>query len=167
MDKQILLDDLDASTENLIKTVAQFDDHNFNYKPSDEEWSAAQVAEHLLILEITANKAISGETIPTNRAPDAKIALIKRAMEDGTKRTAPERVKPSNLITDPQAAIEKFKKQRSKLREAIINADLTEACVSFKHTALGTLTRWEWIYFNIYHLQRHLQQMKRLQSSEV
>jgi len=162
MNKEILLTDLDACTENFSTLLQQFDNHTFIQKRSENEWSPAQIAEHLLVLEITALKAINGKTIPTNRPANNKVPLIKWAMEDVTKRVAPESVLPPNLITDVESAIEKIKQQRDRLREAVITLDLSEACVLFKHPALGTLTRWEWIYFTIYHMQRHLQQMKRL-----
>lgn len=164
MNKEILLTDLDACTKNFLDVLTKFDKDNFIQKQSDNGWSPAQVTEHLLLLEITSNKAISGETIPTNRPPDEKIPLIKWAMEDTTKRVAPESVLPANRLTDSASAIEKIKQQRDKLRQAVINLDLSEACVLFKHPALGTLTRWEWMYFTIYHMQRHLKQLKRLQN---
>jgi hypothetical protein len=165
MNKEILFADLDACTKNFLDVLLQFDRTNFIEKRSASEWSAAQVAEHLLLLEITAVKAIRGETIPTNRPADEKVPLIKWAMEDKTKRVAPESVLPSNRITDPQTAIEKIKQQRDTFREAVTDLDLSQACMSFKLPALGTLTRWEWIYFTIYHTQRHVQQMKSLQGN--
>jgi hypothetical protein len=163
MDKEKLLNDLDTSTRYFLEVISCFDIENFGYKPSDAEWSAAQITEHLLLLEAAAIKALSGETIPTNRATDEKMALIKWAMEDATKRQAPETVQPSNNGIDLQSAIENLKQQRDKLREAVSISDLTEACISIKHPALGTLTKWEWVYFTIYHMQRHLEQMKKLQ----
>ncbi len=165
MNKEILFADLDACTKKFLDILLQFDRTNFIEKRSANEWSPAQVAEHLLLLEITANKAISGETIPTNRPADEKVTLIKWAMDDNTKRVAPESVLPSNRITDPQTANEKMAQQRDILREAVTNLDLSQACMSFKHPALGTLTRWEWIYFTIYHMERHLQQIKILQGN--
>lgn len=165
MNKETILADLDTCTQSFLDTLRHFNKNDFIQKPSVDLWSPAEVAEHLLLLEITANKAITGTTIPTNRAPDKKIPLIKWAMEDSTKRVAPASVLPSNRITDPDTAIEKVTQQRTSLREAITNLDLSEACTSFKHPALGTLTRWEWVYFTIYHMQRHLQQIKQPESS--
>ncbi|MEO6583794.1 MAG: DinB family protein [Ferruginibacter sp.] len=162
MNKDLLLRELDASIKNMLDTLSTFDKESFTIKPSDIKWSAAQVTEHLLLLEAIAIKALSGETIPTNRAADEKIALIKWAMEDATKRQAPETVQPSNEGIDLQAAIEKLKQQRDKLREVVSTSDVTEACISIKHPALGTLTKWEWVYFTIYHMQRHLEQIKKL-----
>lgn len=164
MNKETLLADLDASTKKISEALSQFDATNFNSRPLDGGWPAAQVAEHLLMLEISANKALSGETIPTNREPDKKISLIKWAMDDETKRQAPERVQPTGTYTEPQQLIEKIKQQRDKLREAVTTSDVTEACISFKHPALGTLTKWEWVYFTIYHMQRHVKQLQRLQA---
>lgn len=158
----MLLADLDASTKDIVETLLHFNAETFVDKPSGEEWSAAEIAEHLLMLEVSANRVLGGDAIPTNRPPDEKIAMIKWGMEDETKRQAPDRVKPGGVYTNPQQLIEKLKQQRDQLREAVTAADITEACTSSKHPVMGTLTKWEWVYFIIYHMQRHARQLKRL-----
>lgn len=163
MDKNTLLSELDASSQQLLQHLSFFSADDFNQKLSDLEWSAAQIAEHLLLLEMVAIKVIAGKTIPTNRPPDQKCGVIKGSMEDmGTKYKAPEVIWPSSEPKDPQTMIAQFQVQRDQLKKMIAATDITEACMSFKHTSLGTLTRLEWVYFAIYHTQRHLQQMLRL-----
>ncbi|MDB5253195.1 MAG: hypothetical protein JWP27_2364, partial [Flaviaesturariibacter sp.] len=123
----------------------------------------AQVAEHLLILDIVANKVLAGETIESNRPPDSKIDLIRSAMEDAsTPRTAPDHVVPGHVDKRPDQFRESFQHQRSALKTKIDTLDLSEACKAHKHPALGTLTRLEWIYFTIYHTHRHIGQLARL-----
>jgi len=164
MDKEVLLSDLEKSTQSLLEQLSRFNTENFNYKPSDTEWSAAQVAEHLLILETLANKIMRGESIATNRPADSKTIMIKLAMEDiNTKRPAPEMVQPSHNFKDAEQIKNQFIKQRELLKQVIDTTDITEACINGKHPALGTLTKLEWIYFIVHHTQRHLHQMMRLE----
>lgn len=164
MNKDIIISDLTTSTENFIKQLSIFTPENFNYTPSDKAWSAAQISEHLLKLEILANKIMRGQTVPTNRAADGKISMIKWAMNDvNSKRTAPEIVEPSGEYKDAEQLRDQIIKQRELIKEIIDTTDITDACMSGKHPALGTLTKLEWIYFIIYHTQRHLQQMKTLE----
>ena len=165
MDKEILLSELDASTKNLFESLSGFNETNFNYNPSETGWSPAQITEHLLLLEIVANKALTGETIPTNRPPDKKIALIKWAMEDETKRVAPPVVIPSNTLKNVDELVQQLKKHREKLRAIAADADLSDACMSIKHPALGTLTKLEWVYFTICHCNRHVRQMNKIKAS--
>ncbi|MFN2440489.1 MAG: DinB family protein [Chitinophagaceae bacterium] len=166
MDKHKLMSDLELSTLELLQYISDFRIELFNLSSEDKRWSAAQIAEHLLILEVIANKALAGKTISTNRPPDEKINLIKTAMSDmNTKRIAPEIVTPSAELKDPKQMIEEIKTQRALLKKAIGEMDMTEACVSFKHPGLGTLTRYEWVYFTIFHTQRHLKQLQEVKNS--
>jgi hypothetical protein len=164
MTKEILLSGLEKTTQQLMNILLSFTPERFNEKPAENEWSAAQIAEHLLKVDMSTCKALSGEAIPSNRPPDAKIDIIKQAMDDdNTRRVAPERVYPSSEHWEPVVIIQQIKKQKAFLKEAILGADVTEACMSFKHPALGTMTKMEWVAFNIHHTERHLRQLKGLQ----
>jgi uncharacterized damage-inducible protein DinB len=162
MNKEIILAEWQQITERLTELIASFSPEAFNRKPVENGWSAAQVAEHLLKVELSTRHALKSETIPTNRPPDEKIPLIKNAMESDTKRVAPELVKPADTWQEPQAIAEALQKQREQVKALINELDLTEACRLYKHPSLGTLTRLEWVYFNIYHAERHLRQMQQL-----
>lgn len=162
-----MLADLETSFQKLEQTVVQFPPQEFNKQPSDTSWSAAQIVEHLLILEKLAIQAIRGETIPSTRAADSKTSIIKWAMEDETKRVAPQIVMPSGNMKDKQELLQALKEAREKLKTAINDVDITEACKAFKHPALGTLTRLEWIFFTIVHTDRHRRQIDELKKSTV
>lgn len=163
MDKAQLLAELDASTEGLLQTLQTFDDAGFNRQPSSTEWSPAGIAEHLLILDVIANKILRTEAVPSTRPSDSKAALIRQVMEDsGTKRVAPETVLPKGGEKKVSEMVAALRLQRDALKEAIQTTNLSEACTTRKHPALGTLTRLEWIHFIIHHTERHRQQMERL-----
>lgn len=162
MTKETLLADLEQSTRKLTETLLQFTTDTFTERPSERAWSAAQIADHLVKVYFSAVKALSGETIPTNRPPDQKMALIKQAMESENKRVAPERVQPSDIAAKCSELIQNLKGLEERLKKIIEESDITEACVSFKHPALGTMTKMEWAAFNNYHTRRHIKQLERL-----
>ena len=165
MDKHRLTSDLDFSTAQLLQWLANYSSEKFNFSPDGMRWSPAQIVEHLLMLEVIANKALMGKTVTTNRPPDEKINIIKTVMADiDTKRIAPEIVAPSAELKDQKILIEQIKSQRELLKKAIAELDLTEACTSFKHPGLGTLTRFEWVYFTIFHTERHLKQLQEFEN---
>ena len=112
-------------------------------------------------------KALKSETIPTNRPPEQKLALIKEAMESSTKRVAPGMVTPSESRHEPQEMAQQLIKQRELVKRLISGLDLTEACRVYKHPSLGTLTRLEWVYFNLYHAERHIRQMEGLKAAVI
>lgn len=162
MNKEIILADWQQTTDRLKVLIAFFTPDTFNQHPTESGWSAAQIAEHLLKVDRSTCQALKSKTVPTNRPPDQKIALIKDAMEGGTKRVAPEVVKPSGEFCEPQQMVAELTKQREQVKALISELDLTDACKDYKHPSLGTMTRLEWIYFNIYHAERHMRQMEGL-----
>ena len=162
MNKDALLANLQQSTERLLRELSLFTPENFNSKPSEEEWSAANVAEHLLKIEIFANKALRSETAAADREPDKMISYLKDRMEDNNKRKASEITSPTGEHKDLDEMIAQFQTQRKSLAEAIETMDMTEACIGMPHPVVGVMTRMEWVAFVIYHTDRHLRQLRRL-----
>lgn len=164
MNKQTLVNDLNASLAEVQEAIAGFNEQTFAAPPRSGGWSAAQVAEHLIVTEAAAAKALAGDTVVNNRDPAAKVPLIEAVMRDETKRMAPPMVMPAGRVTTPQQAAEMLNRQRQKLVDAVnTNNDLTDACTAYKHPALGTLTKWEWVHFVVHHMRRHLKELQRLQ----
>lgn len=164
MNKETVLAEWQEITDRLSEMILSFNPAVFNQKRSENNWSAAQIAEHLLRVDLSTFRALKAETVPTNRPPDQKNALIKDAMQSDTKRVAPDMVMPSGKHHEPKAIAQRIKDQREGIKNMISDLDLTEACKVYKHPALGTLTRLEWVYFNIYHADRHMRQMQQLQT---
>lgn len=162
MNNDVILAEWQQITDRLSDLIVTFSPEAFLLQPSPDKWSAAQQAEHLLKVDMTTYQALKSETVPTNRPPDGKVALIREAMECNTKRIAPERVQPSATALEPQAIEEQITALREKVAGLVGELDLSEACHVYKHPSLGTLTRLEWVYFNMHHAERHIRQMEEL-----
>lgn len=162
MNNDVILVDWQKITERLSFLIVSFSPAAFLLTPSPEKWTAAQQAEHLLKVDMTTYQALKSETIPTNRPPDQKILLIREAMEGDTKRMAPEIVQPSDTQHEPEKMAIQIRALRERVARLIGDLDLSEACRVYKHPSLGTLTRLEWIYFNMHHAERHMRQMEGL-----
>jgi hypothetical protein len=65
--------DINRSSDELGRVLADFPTYKFNKKPTANTWSAGDVAEHLMILETLVNKVLKGRTRSTNRNPDQKL----------------------------------------------------------------------------------------------
>ncbi|MBB1285890.1 DinB family protein [Flavisolibacter sp. BT320] len=165
MNNDVILAEWQQTTDRLSTLILSFSPEIFFLQSSPARWSAAQQAEHLLKVDMTTYQALKSETVPTNRPPDQKIPLIREAMESDTKRIAPERVQPSATKLEPQAIAAQIIALRQKLAGLIRELDLSEACRVYKHPSLGTLTRREWVYFNIHHAGRHIRQMEELKEA--
>ncbi len=120
--------------------------------------------EHILITEGLVNNVLKGKTRATDiRDPEKKIEIIQTAFEDHTKKyQAGGPILPTSNSFDPLSGIEKFKAQRKLLEEIIKTEDLSQTCDDFRHFGFGYLTRVEWVYFNIYHGDRHRVQIENL-----
>ena len=126
MKAEQLATELNASTLELIECLSRFTPETADQKQNEEEWSAAEVGEHLLIVETIANRVLRGDTIVTSRPPDEKMGLIERAMVDlNTKRIAPDSVLPSGKAGNLQTILKGLQKQRELLLEVIESEDLT------------------------------------------
>lgn len=164
MTKEMLLAEWDQTTQTLLTALSGFTPERFTEKPSENEWSAAQIAEHLWKLDQSTCKTLRGETEPTaGRPPDEKIALIKERMEATVKRIAPEAMQPSNEVFEQRPLLQKLQQQQAMMKDAFLSSDETETCTSFQHPVLGLMTKMEWMAFAIYHVQRHLRQLAQLE----
>lgn len=159
--KNELLKDLDDTMENLVQTVSSFKEEDIDKIPFEGSWTAGQTSEHLLKSNVT--KLLYGDTKKTGRKPDENIRQTKELMLDfGKKMTAPDFNTPTNEKHDKVQIINSFKKVHSEAREAAETLDLTETCTGFELPGSGMFTRLEWLYFMIYHYQRHTHQLKNI-----
>jgi uncharacterized damage-inducible protein DinB len=160
-----LQSNLTAVTEKLIKQLQLFTPENFTQKPQEQAWSAAEVAEHLFITNKNISKVLRAEGASPNRASDQKVANFKEALLNrATKLEAPETVKPTGTIQSQQELIAGLKEQSQLLNQIVEEKDLNELCTVYPHPRLGRLTRLEWLYFIIYHMERHCQQLEEIRA---
>ena len=165
IDTDVIMKDISNSTGNVIKELQNFPSENFNTKPDRNTWSAAEIAEHIFIVESAINIILIGKTIPAETFSAEKTEKIKsRFLNFEEKLIAPSRISPSAGQQNKQDIIDKISACRSDLSNIISKNDLTEICLGFKHALFGELTRIEWVYFNIYHSERHIHQLRKLTS---
>ncbi len=158
-----IIADLNENTDSLLQELAGFNHQNFSIKPSATEWSAAELTEHLLLIERNVVKALKGNANTTERAIDAKLVLLKMALANTTQKIqAPEMVVPHSATANRQEMLEEIRNLREEQASLIAGCDMSLTCLEFKHPMMGTMTRYEWVYFNIYHTERHLHQLRRI-----
>jgi hypothetical protein len=161
--KEQLKKDIKSTNEELIKTISSFSQDQFNKIPFEGSWTGGEVADHLAISDSGTTKILTDKTAKTERDPEKNIEVVKKIMLDfNSKMKNPEFNTPSKGTHDKEKLIAQFKSNEEKQLEAIDNIDLTESCVSFPLPNIGVLTRIEWLYFNVYHKQRHTHQLKNI-----
>jgi uncharacterized damage-inducible protein DinB len=165
-DKETLVGELNQSTHKLLGHLSAFSETEFNFHPSANQWSAGDIAEHLLMIESKMNDALNGTVLPTEREPDSKAELFRAALQNRSQAiSATESVHPSAAVKHQEEILNKLHEQRNKLKDIVLNTDLSLTCMDFSHPRLGKLTRLEWLLFTIYHADRHIEQLQMIKES--
>ncbi len=155
------LSEIHKNTDAVLKEFLEFDGDSFFLKPSAQEWSAAEVGEHLVLVGKHVLKALIGSALPTNRGFDEKLALLRPAMANQDQKfEAPAIAIPQSIHQNRHDIVDELKSVRQEITKLVPGMDLSLTCMDAKHPRVGNLTRYEWIYFDIYHAERHLHQLR-------
>jgi len=158
--KETLLTEISTTFRAWNDALSAFSQGQFNRAPFEGSWTPGQVAEHIL-------KSVSGlpdrRTECTQRPYDEKVAVIAGIfLNFSIKMQAPDFVRPGNLAQDKMEVLEVFRRKRVRLEHTVGSVDLTVTCLDMEFPTLGTLTRYEWIKFFLFHIPRHTWQLQRI-----
>lgn len=158
--RQQLQKEISDTFQELINTLSAFKEEQFNLAPQEGSWTPGQIAEHL----IKSVSAIPDEhTQATQRAYDERVAPIRDLFLNFTiKMSSPDFVRPGKGPHDKTEMVKTFAGIRHYLEEATRTTDLEATCTDFELPTFGTLTRYEWIKFFVFHTQRHIRQLKQV-----
>ncbi|HEX2869122.1 MAG TPA: DinB family protein [Ignavibacteriales bacterium] len=163
IDKNTLTYDLECATARLAEAFGDFPMNEFNKSASIGTWSAGDIAEHLYITESYISRTLTGSVRPSDRNPMQKIPLLGTTFQDFERKfTAGKEIYPTEVPKNRDEITQKLVNNRMMLLNTIKTHDLSESCLDFIHPKFGELTRAEWIYFVIYHGERHLQQLENV-----
>lgn len=143
--------------------IELFDANSYNKVVANDSWTAGQIVEHVLLSAEKFDEVVHGEVEETSRAFDKLKAQLKAILLSfETKLKSPDFIYPALKEYQPIDHTQRIQKVVQNLKEAVHNLDLTKTCVSFPLPGLGNLTRYEVIYFVIYHTERHLNQLDKI-----
>jgi uncharacterized damage-inducible protein DinB len=150
-------------TKSIVDFVRSLDNQKLNTKPTAKEWSVLECLEHLIVIEKLAKKVFDLESVEPRRPYFSKIEMMKNGLLNfNEKYEASEIFLPTGLYSDSNKALEDFENQRKEISK---KGDLKLLYIGIEHPIFGKLTKLEWVYFCIFHAQRHFEQMKRVASS--
>ncbi|WP_124727682.1 DinB family protein [Staphylospora marina] len=154
------LSSLTGIRQQLLQTIRSLSHKDLNRRPSDAEWSVAQIAEHLHLVERAVASQIRHGLFEISETP-----FVERPIETVLDRSV--RVKVPNPALEPKnepissdELTEKLTRSREQLLEAIKGftpEDLRRR--AFSHPLFGMLSLQQWITFLEYHERRHLEQI--------
>jgi hypothetical protein len=161
---------LDSERAALLANVQRIAEQDRARRPAPDRWSAAEVLEHLAVVErgIAKLLTVRGRETPTPDAVPAAGLSDDRiaALRGRDKRIeAPERVRPTGTV-DFAGALHALEETRASLRKALVDADpkSLDGC-THTHPVLGTLTLRDWANFVAHHEARHAAQVAEIADS--
>jgi len=137
--------------------------------PAPERWSAANVIEHLAIVEARVSNILSdrikearpGLPVSTNTGPILPTIDYKRMYDRSTRVKAPETAIPAGL--DGASAWRALENASSLMRAMLIDADGVDlSSVTHPHPRFGVLSVYQWIAFLGAHEIRHAEQLREI-----
>jgi hypothetical protein len=166
---------IDETRARLCRRVENLSDEQAQSRPRPDAWTAAEIVEHLSLIEdrlvkmlgMMLTKAESagagGGGASVRMEPFSLDEFVERASVE--KYDAPEAVRPGGRVALSDS-LEKLKRSREVLhglRPRIEAADLSK--VTYPHPAFGPLNFYGWLAFIGIHEERHLKQAEGLLSS--
>lgn len=142
--------------------LSAFDYESFNHSPALGEWTAGQIAEHLLLLDIRVKEILCNENEPPDRQHVQKITDWSFLIDTSNKLNAPSFLIPSDTPKDPTALADKIILQRKTIAHTAEEMELDLPMTLSPHKKLGVLTGAEWIWFLIKHAEHHMQKLQKL-----
>jgi len=155
---------LENGTQRLLDLINSVPKRVFQQETSPEKWSIAKVCQHLINTDNNITRILTEPTSPTvDRNPEAKLEKIKDSLlNEKKKMKATGVLVPKKIMKDKHHAIHGIMKPRDQMLLIIHRNDLSRTCPGYSHPQFGIMTAIEWVYFCIYHSDRHIKQIERL-----
>jgi hypothetical protein len=159
----------ERARERFAAAVASVNDEQANFRSNDNEWTIAEIAEHVGIvnggmLRVTHKLLKQAEANAKPAPADLQLDFTFTA-DNPPKFQAPDTVCPkggvgiSESLGNIQSALAGFAEIKSRL-EAV---DLSEHL--FPHPALGPISAYRWMILLGEHLDLHRRQIERIKTA--
>jgi hypothetical protein len=168
MSTENIFAEIDGTMDELLQLLSPMDEEQLNVLPPREGWTAGQVARHLVMSSSGFVEVLNGPVRETDRPPDEWVEQIKADFQNfGIKMQSPEFVVPPRAHYRKEELLQPLTDIQAQLRQAGETLDLTLTCAMFALPVYGHLTRLEILSFVLYHTQRHIRQLKRIQGALI
>lgn len=158
------LNRLDTVRQQLLDTVTPLDSATFSRRPSETEWSVADIVEHLSLVE---DRVRSDLAKAVEREPQ-HLPLLRRLIPTSVVALRLVRVKSPRAVTPTEtktkeAGLEQLSRSRAQLKALCDqHGEQRLRTVVFKHPFLGPIGGVAAVSFVGYHERRHLKQIREV-----
>jgi hypothetical protein len=155
---------LDNIHQKLIATVTPIAAEDFSRRPSAEQWSVAEIVQHLWLVE---ERVIKDLQRALAQEPQ-RVGLLRRLIPTSIVASRLVRVKAPSAVNplavlDKDTAIENFQQARNILRElCATHGGKRFRQILFNHPFLGKIDGVATVSFVGYHERRHHKQIREV-----
>ncbi|MEZ5426938.1 MAG: DinB family protein [Pyrinomonadaceae bacterium] len=160
----------DETRTEFLNEISELSEAQLNFKTAPDRWSAAEVAEHIILAENLIYGLIT-DKILKNPAPEGKdnfrvkdraiwLAITNRS----TKFTAPEVIQPKNRWKTKAEILSNFKETRGKTVSFIKSTSEDLRNHFGENPGLGVIDGYQWFLFMNAHTARHLAQIAEIKA---
>ncbi len=156
---------LDAVHERLTTTVTAVDPALLSKHPAENEWSVAQVVEHLCLVEGAVMSYLESKL----DEPPVKVGFLAKLkpmwiVSLRVKRLqAPKIVRPASDLPPMNELLKKYDQQREKTKKICNEAGQERlGQIRFKHPYFGDMDGAAAVSMVAFHEQRHLKQIREI-----
>lgn len=160
LDNENLITDLRETFDKFITTVSTFDELILNQPPHYGGWTAGQVADHIVKGTIGLP---DGQTQEPAREADCFVQHLKELfLNFDLKMESPDFIYPEKGPFSIRQLITALEVNKQQYIESIEAQDSKALCLDFEFPTFGFLTRYEWLMFTQFHIQRHTHQLRQI-----
>lgn len=149
--------------QQLLHETSELSDTDLSRKPAEEEWSVAQVLEHLHLVERAVASQIRHGMFEISDQP-FETHPVERILDRNIRIKVPNpALEPKNEPQELTELADKLARSREQLEEAL--AGFTQEDLerrAFGHPAFGLLSLRQWVDYLALHEQRHLAQIREI-----
>lgn len=172
-DKKFLLDYLQQTRKDFLKSIKGLSEAQWNYKASPERWSIAECAEHITLAENFIREAFD-KTMKTPAATDEQKAkanipdekLVAMLTDRSKKFQAPEPIQPkTHQWTTPQAIKAEFNKRREATLQIAKSTSDSDLRAHTADSPVGApLDGYQFLELIAAHSKRHTLQIEEVKA---
>jgi hypothetical protein len=155
---------LDSIHQQLKSTVTPIGSEQFSKRPDENEWSVAEVVQHLYLVE----ERVLAELEKKVKEPPVKTSLLKklvpmRIVAFRFRRViAPKAVRPADLLPK-DTALQKYDEARDRMKRFCLEHGKGRLSqVSFLHPLLGYIDGTAAVRMVAFHEVRHFKQINEI-----
>ena len=161
---------LDSNREALRTTLRDVNPTFAAMRSRDDGWSAAQIVEHLAIVEDAISRLLAKLVRQARESGAPPVTSDESVIQSLDKFRITEVVEkitaPSNLIPATESRVEDslaiLEQKRADLKKTLTDsADIDLTGVIFAHRIFGDMNVYQWAVFTAQHEERHRRQIEK------